>query len=433
MPRLLVKPGTPEERVIPLPDGSLTLGRSPACGASIPDDSISGTHCQIVSRDGVIIVKDLGSTNGTFLDGEPITEAAVTPGRRLRFGNVEAELIADPPKAPARPALRVNLAEAAPPPPSTTATYVPDEYSEAVEAPAPCGSHPDSFARYYCPQCQKNFCELCVSRRPGGERTGMYCRKCGLECVALNVAMMVPHDRYSDFFAALPGMFTFPFKGGGIALLICGALVLGFLDVLKMFGGPFSIGLHVVYWGYLFSFMQRLVQTAAQGSDEWANWSIVTDFFQDILQPFLQILVVSIVCFAPAGILAFTWRIDLMSPAGADPARLAIYGAALIAGAIYYPMSILAVSMFDTVAAMNPLVVIPAMFRAAKEYVTVLVLMGVVAGVKLGGEFAAAQLKIPFLPTFVTALLGLYFLIVQMRMLGLMYYARRADLGWFSR
>lgn len=122
-----------------------------------------------------------------------------------------------------------------------------------------------------------------------------------------------------------------------------------------------------------------------------------------------------------------------MSPAGADPARLAIYGAALIAGAIYYPMSILAVSMFDTVAAMNPLVVIPAMFRAAKEYVTVLVLMGVVAGVKLGGEFAAAQLKIPFLPTFVTALLGLYFLIVQMRMLGLMYYARRADLGWFSR
>lgn len=433
MPRLLVRPGTAEERVIPLPNGSLTLGRSPACGAAIQDDSISGTHCQIVSQGGVIIVKDLGSTNGTFLDDEPITEATVAPGQRLRFGSVEAEVIADPPKATARPALRVNLAEVVPPPPSVTATYVPDEYSEDVEAPAPCGSHPDSFARYYCPQCRKNFCELCVSRRPGGGRTGMYCRRCGIECVALNVAMVVPHDRNSDFFAALPGMFAFPFQGGGAVFLICGALVLGFLDVLKMFGGLFGVGLHVIYWGYLFSFMQRLVQTAAQGSDEWANWSIVTDFFQDIVQPFLQILVVSIVCFAPAWFLAFKWKIDLMSPAGADPSHLAIYGAALLAGAVYYPMSILAVSMFDSVAALNPVLIVPSIFRVAKEYVTVLVLMAVIVGVKLGGEYATLQLKIPFLPTFVTALLGLYFLIVQMRMLGLMYYARREDLGWFNR
>lgn len=433
MPRLIVKPGTTEERVIPLPNGSLTLGRSPTCGASIPDDSISGTHCQIVSHGDVIIVKDLGSTNGTFLEGEPVAEATVKPGQRLRFGNVEAEVIADPPKNFARPALRVNLAEAAPPPPSAAATYVPDEYSEGVEVPAPCVSHPDSFARYYCPQCQKNFCELCASRRPGGERTGMYCRRCGIECVALNVAMVVPHDRYSDFFAALPGMFAFPFQGGGVVFLICGALVLGFLEFLKTWGGLFALGLHVVYGGYLFSFMQKLVQTAAQGSDEFANWSIVTDFFQDIIQPFLQILVVTIVCFAPAWILSFVWRIDLMAPAGADPVHLAITGAAFLAGAMYYPMSILAVSMFDTVAALNPMVIVPSIIRVAKEYVTVLVLMAVIVGVELAGEFATVQLKIPFLPTFVAALLGLYFLIVQMRMLGLMYYARREELGWFNR
>lgn len=433
MPRLIVKPGTPEERVIPLPQGSLTLGRSPACGVSIPDDSVSGTHCQIVAQGDSVIVKDLGSTNGTFLDGEPIMEAAVTPGQRLRFGFVEAEVITDPPKAPARPALRVNLEDAAPPPPSTSASYVPDEYSEAVEAPVPCRFHPDSFARYLCPQCQKNFCELCVSRRPGGNRTGMFCRKCSTECVAMNVAMIAPPNRYSEFFGALPGMFAFPLRGGGLTFLICGSLVLAFLDFLRLYGGLFAVGLHVIYWGYLFSFMQRLVQTAAQGSDEWTNWTMVTDFFQDIIQPFLQILIVTIVCFAPAWFLAFKWDIDLMAPAGVDTGKLAIYGATLLAGAIYYPMSVLAVSMFDTVAALNPLVVVPAMFRAAKEYLTVLVLMGVVVGVKLGGEYAAVQLKIPFLPALVAAVLGLYFLIVQMRMLGLMYFARREDIGWFNR
>lgn len=432
MSRLLLHPGTPEERVVPLPQGSLTLGRSPSCGVAVADDSVSGTHCQIVASGESVIVKDLGSTNGTFLDGELISEATVVPGQRLRFGNVPAELIADPPKSPARGVLRVNLADAAPPPPSATASYVPDEYSEAVEAPSMCGSHPDSFARYYCPKCQKNFCELCVSRLPG-ERTGMFCRKCGVECVALNVAMVVPPDRYSDFFAALPGMFAFPFQGGGLVFLICGAVVLAFLDFLKTWGGLFGVGLHVVYWGYLFSFMQRLVQTAAQGSDEFANWSIVTDFFQDIIQPFFQILVVSIVCFTPAIFLAFKWDIDWMSPQGVDRIQLAIFATAALVGAVYYPMSILAVSMFDTVAALNPMVIVPAMLRTAAEYAVVLVMSAVIVGVSLGGEYAAAQLKIPFLLTFITTLLWLYFLIVQMRMLGLMYYARREDLGWFGR
>ena len=433
MSRLLLHPGKPEERVVPLPQGSLTLGRSPSCGVAIPDDSVSGTHCQIVASGESVIVKDLGSTNGTFLDGELISEAAVVPGQRLRFGNVPAELIADPPKSPARGVLRVNLADAAPPPPSVTESYVPDEYSEAVEAPAPCRFHADSLARYLCPQCQKSFCDLCVTRRPGGSRTGVFCRKCSAECVALNVALVVPSDRYSDFFAAVPGMFVFPFKGDGTIFLICGAVFLGVLELLSRYGGLLGLGLQVIYWGYLFSFMQRLVQTAGQGRDEWVSWSIVTDFYQDIVQPFFQILLITIVCFAPAAILAFVWQIDLLAPQGVELWQGIAFGAALLGGAAYYPMSILAVSMFDTIGAMNPLVVVPAMFRAAKEYATVLVLMAVIFGLKLGGEYVAGLLKIPFLPTFIASALGLYFLIVQMRMLGLMYYARREDLGWFGR
>ncbi len=433
MPRLLLNPGTSEERVVPLPQGSLTLGRSPSCGVAIPDDSVSGTHCQIVASGESIVVKDLGSTNGTFLEGEPISEATVKPGQRLRFGNIEVDVIGDPPKAPSRGVLRVNVAAAEPPPSSTAASYIPDEYSETVEAPAPCRFHPDSPARYLCPQCQKSFCDLCVSRRPGGSRTGIFCRKCSTECVALNVALIAPPDRYSDFFAALPGMFMFPFKGGGVTFLVCGAVFLGILDLLSRYGGLFAVGLQVVYWGYVFSFMQRLVQTAAQGTDEWANWSIVTDFYQDIVQPFFQILLITIVCFAPAFILAIIWRIDLLAPQGVELWRGIVFGAVLLGGAAYYPMSILAVSMFDTIGAMNPLVVVPAMFRAAKEYATVLVLMAIIFGLQLGGEYVAGLLDIPFLPTFVASAFGLYFLIVQMRMLGLMYYARREDLGWFGR
>ena len=151
------------------------------------------------------------------------------------------------------------------------------------------------------------------------------------------------------------------------------------------------------------------------------------------MSPSMRHLVERTTVYGGAAILAFVWQIDLLAPQGVDLWHGIAFGAALLGGAAYYPMSILAVSMFDTIGAMNPLVVVPAMFRAAKEYATVLVLMAVIFGLKLGGEYVAGLLKIPFLPTFIASALGLYFLIVQMRMLGLMYYARREDLGWFGR
>ena len=466
MPRLLVNPGSPQQWEIPLKQGTVTLGRSPACDAQIEHDSISGTHCQIVVSGDTVTVKDLGSTNGSFLNGSAINDATLAPGQRLQLGSVELELIADPPRTAAPSAIRISVGSAAasasaatviatssagpprvgirmaaheapPPPPSIPASYVPDEYSEAPEAPAACKYHPKSAARYLCPQCQLYYCELCVTTRSGGERTGRFCLKCSGECVAMNVQLIVPVDHHANFFIALPAAFLFPFKGGGLIFLICGALFFGFLDFLDRYGGLFAIGLKVVYGGYLFSFMQKIIQTAAQGSEEPASWPDVTEFWQDIVQPFLQLLVTGLVCFAPAVFLAVWLRVNplaYLSPAGTlDPVKGIAVLATLLAGAAYFPMAVLAVAMFDRVFALSPTVIIPAIVRVPLEYLTVLVIMAVILGIKVAGQYAATLLVIPFLPTFLASSLGIYFLIVQMRLLGLMYYAKRDKLGWFSR
>jgi len=57
----------------------------------IADPSVSTMHAKLQRRDAVWILTDLGSTNGTFVEGERLTgEAPLGPGMTLRFGDVSA-------------------------------------------------------------------------------------------------------------------------------------------------------------------------------------------------------------------------------------------------------------------------------------------------------------------------------------------------------
>ena len=77
-----------------------TIGRAEGNTFQIVEPSISGRHCKILLRGHDIIVRDLKSTNGTFLKGERITEAILKPGQILRLGSVDLRLEASSP-APA--------------------------------------------------------------------------------------------------------------------------------------------------------------------------------------------------------------------------------------------------------------------------------------------------------------------------------------------
>jgi len=67
---------------------SVTLGRSPKAGLPLPDRYLSREHARISVRDGVLLVEDLGSRNGTFVNGVRIEERTlVEPGDRLRLSN----------------------------------------------------------------------------------------------------------------------------------------------------------------------------------------------------------------------------------------------------------------------------------------------------------------------------------------------------------
>jgi pSer/pThr/pTyr-binding forkhead associated (FHA) protein len=68
----------------------VNIGRAEYCDMVIPDDSVSSQHAKLTRREGVWVLTDLGSTNGTTVDGEKIEgDIPLAPGAFVKFGDVQ--------------------------------------------------------------------------------------------------------------------------------------------------------------------------------------------------------------------------------------------------------------------------------------------------------------------------------------------------------
>ena len=89
-------------RLIPLDTGpaielvkELTLvGRNDDCDVRLDHKSVSKLHCILVKTDGLVLVRDLGSTNGTRVNGQRVTTQRVNPGDEISFGSLKIKLLA---------------------------------------------------------------------------------------------------------------------------------------------------------------------------------------------------------------------------------------------------------------------------------------------------------------------------------------------------
>lgn len=79
-----------------------TVGRVADNAFEIPEASISSHHAEIILKGSDVLVRDLGSTNGSFINGEKITEGVLKPGQILRLGVIEMRLETGEPPASKR-------------------------------------------------------------------------------------------------------------------------------------------------------------------------------------------------------------------------------------------------------------------------------------------------------------------------------------------
>lgn len=129
-----------------LVNGMNTLGRAEDNRCVVPDDSVSSAHCFIDVSEARVLVRDLGSTNGTYLEGMRVVETLVVPGQVMRFGLVEYRVESR--------TVRISIPEI----PFTGEELFPifDDGSAA------CYRHQSILATAQCQQCSRTYCGDCV-------------------------------------------------------------------------------------------------------------------------------------------------------------------------------------------------------------------------------------------------------------------------------
>lgn len=94
MLRLICTDGSMSTGATTLEHGaSYKVGRSSNCTLAINDLSVSRAHAEVIPAEDVVVIKDLGSSNGTFVDGMRVVEAIARPGQHIRFGNAQFQLV----------------------------------------------------------------------------------------------------------------------------------------------------------------------------------------------------------------------------------------------------------------------------------------------------------------------------------------------------
>jgi hypothetical protein len=182
--------GVTERVVIPLGSGVNTLGRSEENSAPLSESSVSSHHCEIhIVQEGVF-VRDLQSTNGTFLNDVPVTEAWIQQGQILQLGSL-------------RLVLETETVDIRVPDPVAPGPAEPIEPARLPDGSLACARQPHLPAAFRCSKCNKPFhgSSLRQVRMSAGKLVLLFCPECDGKC------------------EVIPGFGTAKAQGGAAGLL----------------------------------------------------------------------------------------------------------------------------------------------------------------------------------------------------------------------
>ncbi|MDA1348405.1 MAG: FHA domain-containing protein [Chloroflexi bacterium] len=92
-PIVTIEGGPLDGTSIPIAGERLTLGRDDENDVVIRGSGVSRTHAEIVEGEQIYLVRDLGSTNGTFVNGDPVSERPLSHGDVIRLGPSMVSLV----------------------------------------------------------------------------------------------------------------------------------------------------------------------------------------------------------------------------------------------------------------------------------------------------------------------------------------------------
>ena len=228
------------------------------------------------------------------------------------------------------------------------------------------------------------------------------------------------------FFSA----FAYPFRGHGIAMLLLGSIFLAILRIpspplIGMYVGGAKTLVGAFVLTYTLAFMFKIIIASAEGRRELPDWPAIAGVGANIVWPVPIMIQITLIGFGlPIALLVVamflgSWWLLL----------LLLVPPLLLFGWFYVPIAILNGALGGHEFT-RPARMILAAFRVFGSYIVALALLffiGVVASIT---EAIAGLLSIPLLSHYLGILVSFYFTIVQMRVLGLIFYTNRDKLKW---
>jgi len=156
-----------QNQILELRLGVNRCGRAPGNDFLIDHSTVSGWHCEIMLSDGDLVLRDCGSTNGTFLDGARVQEVQLHSGQVVRVGDIEMVVETTDVKV-SIPKIEVQV----PAPPVVLA-----------DGSTICRRHPKARVTHQCTHCHELLCDECVHRlRRRGGKVWKFCALCSRLC-----------------------------------------------------------------------------------------------------------------------------------------------------------------------------------------------------------------------------------------------------------
>ena len=103
MPKIIVCMQGMGNRELALAKAQTSLGRRPYNDVVINDLTVSGEHALLHLKGAQVLLQDLGSTNGTYVNGQAIQRRALQNGDVIAMGSYKIQLLADDPSEPVHP------------------------------------------------------------------------------------------------------------------------------------------------------------------------------------------------------------------------------------------------------------------------------------------------------------------------------------------
>ena len=289
-----------------------------------------------------------------------------------------------------------------------------------------CTTHPREAAGWRCQACGALLCPACAVQLRVGSVDSDGCALCRGLAEPLRVRRQEAHP----FSGRIAGAFAYPLRPSALLSILALALVLRVLQLFGFLGAGLAYG---VYWASLFG-----VIVQGWKGKETLEPPDFTNLLDDLLFPALRGLAATALVWLPLTLRAVA-LFEQVVPGRDDPTALLVVLVGdpllwilLLAGVAFLPAALIAAAITRSfLAVVNPLVPIQMARALGRDYVRVAITVAGlgIAGLALDRAAGATLDRVPILGGLLTTALGLYFPIVNARILGLLLHVRGDDLG----